>query len=149
MMASKIAQKEEKLGTEGSETPPDRPLLDLSDAAVKAFIRTAKRRGHVTHDQINALLASDEVNSEQIENILAMFSQIGINVIETKEARLEEEAAARKESDEDEEDGTEGKDELVEIQQRSVPTKSEPAERTNDPVRMYLREMASVKLLSR
>jgi hypothetical protein len=49
-MASKIAQKEEKLGTEGSETPPDRPLLDLSDAAVKAFIGTAKRRGHVTHD---------------------------------------------------------------------------------------------------
>ena len=152
-MASKIAQKEEKLGTEGSETPPDRPLLDLSDAAVKAFIRTAKRRGHVTHDQINALLASDEVNSEQIENILAMFSEIGINVIETKGARLEEEVVARKESDEDEEeDGTEGKNEVVEIQQRSVPTKStdkEPAERTNDPVRMYLGEMASVKLLSR
>jgi RNA polymerase primary sigma factor len=152
MMASKIAQKEEKLGPEGSEIPPDRPLLDLSDAAVKAFIRTAKRRGHVTHDQINALLASDEVNSEQIENILTMFSEIGINVIETKEARLEEEVAARKESDEDEEDGTEGKNEVVEIQQRSVPTKSadkEPAERTNDPVRMYLGEMASVKLLSR
>jgi RNA polymerase primary sigma factor len=151
-MASKIAQKEEKVGTEGSETPPDRPLLDLSDAAVKAFIRTAKRRGHVTHDQINALLASDEVNSEQIENILAMFSQIGINVIETKEARLEEETAARKESDEDEEDGTEGKNELVEIQQRSAPAKSggkEPAERTDDPVRMYLREMGSVELLSR
>ena len=97
MMASKIAQKEEKLGTEGSESPPDRPLLDLSDAAVKAFIRAAKKRGHVTHDQINALLASDEVNSEQIENILAMFSEIGINVIETKEARLEEEVAARME----------------------------------------------------
>jgi len=151
-MASKIAQKEEKVGTEGSETPPDRPLLDLSDAAVKAFIRTAKRRGHVTHDQINALLASDEVNSEQLENILAKFSEIGINVIETKEARLEEEAAARKESDEDEEDGTEGKNELVEIQQRSAPAKSggkEPAERTDDPVRMYLREMGSVELLSR
>jgi RNA polymerase primary sigma factor len=151
-MASKIAQKEEKLGTEGSETPPDRPLLDLSDAAVKAFIRTAKRRGHVTHDQINALLASDEVNSEQIENILAMFSQIGINVIETKEARLEEVAAAHKESDEDEEDETEGKNEVVEIEPRSAPGKSvakEPAERTNDPVRMYLGEMASVKLLSR
>src|SRR5689334_13172531 len=107
-MASKIAQKEEKVGMEDSETSPDRPLLDLSDAAIKAFIRTAKRRGHVTHDQINALLASDEVNSEQIENILAMFSQIGLNVIETKEARLEEEAAASKELDEDEEDGTEG-----------------------------------------
>ena len=119
--------KGKKLEMEGTALP----LLDLSEAAVKAFIRTAKRRGHVTHDQINALLASDEVNSEQIENILAMFSQIGINVIETKEARLEEEAAASKESDEDEEDGTEGKNELVEIQPRWAPAKSggkEPAE---------------------
>ena len=107
-MASKIPQKEEKLGTEDSKTPPDRPLLDLSEAAVKAFIRTAKRRGYVTHDQINAMLASDEVNSEQIENILAMFSETGIDVVETKEARLEEEVAAPEESDGDEEDGTEG-----------------------------------------
>jgi RNA polymerase primary sigma factor len=151
-MASKIPQKEEKLGAEGSETPPDGPLLDLSDAAVKAFIRTAKRRGHVTHDQINALLASDEVNSEQIENILAMFSEIGINVIETNAAPREEEVAAHQESDEDEEDGTEGKNEVVEIEPRSVPAKSavkERAERTDDLVRMYLGEMASVELLSR
>jgi RNA polymerase primary sigma factor len=150
-MASKIPQKVEELGTEGPETSTDRPLLDLSDAAVKALIRSAKKRGYVTHDQINALLASDEVNSEQIENILAMFSEIGINVIESKEARLEEEVAARQESDEDEEDGTE-KNEVAEIQPRSAPAKSggkEPAERTDDPVRMYLREMGSVELLSR
>jgi RNA polymerase primary sigma factor len=152
MMASKIAQKEEKLGTEGPETSTDRPLLDLSDAAVKALIRSAKKRGYVTHDQINALPASDEVNSEQVENILAMFSEIGINVIESKEARLEEEVAAGQESDEDEEDGTEGKNEVAEIQPRSTPAKSggkEPAERTDDPVRMYLREMGSLGLLSR
>jgi RNA polymerase primary sigma factor len=154
-MASEIPQKVEELGTEGPETSTDRPLLDLSDAAVKALIRSAKKRGYVTHDQINALLASDEVNSEQIENILAMFSEIGINVIESEEARLEEEVAARQESDEDEEDeedGTEGKNEVVEIQPRSAPAKSggkEPAERTDDPVRMYLREMGSVELLSR
>jgi RNA polymerase primary sigma factor len=154
-MASEIPQKVEELGTEGPETSTDRPLLDLSDAAVKTLIRSAKKRGYVTNDQINALLASDEVNSEQIENILAMFSEIGINVIESKEARLEEEVAARQESDEDEEDeedGTEGKNEVVEIQPRSAPAKSggkEPAERTDDPVRMYLREMGSVELLSR
>jgi RNA polymerase primary sigma factor len=151
-MACKIPQKEEKLGTEDSKIPPDRPLLDLSEAAVKAFIRTAKRRGYVTHDQINAMLASDEVNSEQIENILAMFSETGIDVVETKEARLEEEVAARQESDEDGEGGTEGKNEVLEIQQRSVPAKSAikgRAERTDDPVRMYLDEMASVELLSR
>jgi RNA polymerase primary sigma factor len=151
-MASKIPQKVEELGTEGPETSTDRPLLDLSDTAVKALIRSAKKRGYVTHDQINAMLASDEVNSEQIENILAMFSEIGIIVIESKEARLEKEVAAHQDSDEDEEDGTEGKNEVAEIQPRSAPAKSggkEPAERTDDPVRMYLREMGSVELLSR
>ena len=71
-MASKVSQKAEKLGTEGLETPSDKPLLDLSDAAVKALIRTAKRRGYVTHDQINALLASDDADSERLENILAI-----------------------------------------------------------------------------
>src|SRR5262249_26213044 len=154
-MASTIKvtpQKEKIPENEGSETLPDSPLLDLSDVAVKTLIRTAKRRGYVTHDQINAMLASDEVNSEQIENILAMFSETGIDVVETKEARLEEEVAAPEESDDDEEDGTEGKKEVLEIQQRSVPAKSavkERVERTDDPVRMYLGEMASVDLLSR
>src|SRR5215472_9627467 len=148
-MASKIKeppQKEEMPEKKGRETP----LLDLPDAAVKELIRTAKKRGYVTHDLINALLASDEVNSEQIESILAKFSEMGINVVETKEARLEEKVETRDEPEEGEE--TESENELVEIQQRSVPAKSgakEPAERTDDPVRMYLREMGSVELLSR
>ena len=73
------AHKEKIPENEGSESPPDNPLLDLSDAAVKELIRTAKKRGYVTHDQINALLASEEVNSEQIETILAKFSEMGIN----------------------------------------------------------------------
>jgi RNA polymerase primary sigma factor len=92
------------------------------------------------------LLAFDEVNSEQIESILAKLSEMGINVVETKEARPEEEVAAGEELEEEE---TEGKNKLIEIQQRSVPAKSEakePAERTDDPVRMYLREMASLQL---
>src|SRR3974377_821463 len=137
-MASKIKvlpQKEEVAEKEGRETP----LLDLPDAAVKELIRTAKRRGYVTHDQINTLLSSDEVNSEQIETILARFSEMGINVVETKEARLEEEVETREEREEEE---TEGESQTIEIQQRSVLAKSsakEPAERTDDPVRMYLR----------
>src|SRR3974390_2606156 len=141
-MARKIKvtpEKEEMLEKEGRETP----LLDLSGAAVKELIRTANKRGYVSHDQINALLASEEVNSEQIENILAKFSEMGINLVETKEARLE---GATREGE------PEGESESVEIQQRSVPAKSgakEPAERTDDPVRMYLREMASMGLLSR
>jgi len=147
-MASKFLQKEEKLGTEAPQTPPDRPLLDLSDAAIKALIRTAKRCGYVTHDQINALLASDEVNSEGLENILAIFSEIGINVIEPNEAQLEEVVAAHEEP----ENETEGENAIVEIRQRSVPAKpavKEPAERTDDPVRVYFDEIRSVELLSR
>jgi len=65
----KVTSQKEKIPEKVSETPLDRPVLDLSDAAVKELIRTAKKRGYVTHDQINALLASEEVNSEQIESI--------------------------------------------------------------------------------
>jgi len=123
---------------------PETPLLDRSNAAVKELIRSAKKRGYVTHDQINALLSSDEVKSEQIEDILAKLSEMGVSL----EAEFEEEVATREEPEEE----AEGENELVEVQQRSVPAKSgakEPAERTNDPVRMYLREMSSVELLSR
>jgi RNA polymerase primary sigma factor len=150
-MASTIKvtpQKEKIPENEGSETLPDSPLLDLSDAAVKELIRSAKKRGYVTHDQINALLSSEEVNSELIESILAKFSEMGINVVETKEARLEEELETREAREEE----TEGESELVEIGQHVVQAKTgtkEPAERTPDPVRLYLRDMASVELLSR
>jgi RNA polymerase primary sigma factor len=151
-MASKVPQKEEKLRTEAPETHPDRPLLDLSDAAVTALIRTAKRCGFVTYEQINALLASDEVNSEGLENILAMFSEVGIGVIETKEAQLGEEVAAHEEPEEETAEETAGKNEIVEIRQPSLPAKSAVkalAERTDDPVSMYFGEMRSVELLSR
>ena len=149
-MASKTKvtpQKEAMLEKQGPETPPDSPLLDLSDAAVKKLIRTAKKRGYVTHDQINSVLPSEEVNSEQIEDVLAMFSEMGVNVVETEEA-TEEGKEQREEPDEEPESES---GELVEVQQK-VPAKSEakePAERTDDPVRMYLREMGSVELLSR
>ena len=141
-------QKEKVPENEGFETPPDRPLLDLSDAALKELIRTAKKRGHVTHDQDNALLSSEEVNSEQIESILAKFSEIGVNVVETAEAEPNEAVATHEKPEEE----AEGENELIEVQQESVPAKSEannPAERTDDPVRMYFREMSSVQLLSR
>src|SRR5665811_2046542 len=103
LMASKTnatPQKEEVPKKEGPETSPDSPLLDLSDAAVKKLIRSAKKRGYVTHDQINALLSSEEVKSEQIEDILAMFSGMGVNVVETEEAEPEDEGA-RVEPDDD------------------------------------------------
>ena len=99
---TKATQKEnekEKVKDEApeKETPetPDAPLplLDLSDAAVKKLIRSAKKRGYVTVDQINAVLPSEEVNSEQIEDVLAMFSEMGVNVVETEEAEQEDDAA--------------------------------------------------------
>jgi RNA polymerase primary sigma factor len=152
-MASKakptLKEKEKEEGSDKDlpETPDTPlPLLDLSDAAVKKLIRTAKKRGYVTHDQINSVLPSEEVNSEQIEDVLAMFSEMGVNVVETEEASEEDEQ--REDSDEEHEAES---NELVEVQ-RATPAKTEakePTERTDDPVRMYLREMGSVELLSR
>src|SRR4249919_820395 len=124
------------------------PLLDFSDAAVKELIRSAKKRRHVTVGQINAVLPSKEANSEQIKDILSIFGEMGVNVVETKEAEPEEELATREEQEKE----AEGENELVEVQQRLVPAKSgakDPAGRTDDPVRMYFREMSSVELLSR
>src|SRR5499433_1635893 len=144
--AQKEKEKEEAPEKEASDAPDTPlPLLDLSDAAVKKLIRSAKKRGYVTHDQINSVLPSEEVNSEQIEDVLAMFSEMGVNVVETEEPS-EEGEEQREEPDEESEGG-----ELVEVQQK-VPAKAEakePTERTDDPVRMYLREMGSVELLSR
>src|SRR5262249_26762169 len=149
-MASKTEetpQKKEMLEMEGPETLPDSPLLGLSGGAVRELVRSAKKRGYVTHDQINSVLPSEEVNSEQIEDVLAMFSEMGLKVVETEETS-EEGENPREEADEE---ARSESGELVEVQQK-VPAKSEakePTERTDDPVRMYLREMGSVELLSR
>src|SRR5215831_10934801 len=151
LMASKTEetpQKEEKREKDGPETLPDSPLLDLSDPAVKELIRSAKKRGYATHDQINSVLPSEEVNSEQIKDVLAIFSEMGVNVVGTEETSKEGE---REEGEEPREEADEEASELVEVQQK-VPATSEakePTERTDDPVRMYLREMRSVELLSR
>ncbi len=119
------------------------PLLDLTDASVKRMIKLAKKRGFVTYEELNAVLPSEEVNSEQIEDILAMLSEMGINVVENEEQDDPEEGT----SDEEETEGGE----LIEVSpSKAVTTRaSEPADRTDDPVRMYLREMGSVELLSR
>src|SRR6476619_1007477 len=137
--AQKEKEKEETPEKEASETPDTPlPLLDLSDAAVKKLIRSAKKRGYVTHDQINSVLPSEEVNSEQIEDVLAMFSEMGVNVVETEETS-EEGEEQREEADEPEPEGGE----LVDAGARAVVAKGEtkePSDGTGDPVRMYLRE---------
>ncbi|NOJ47040.1 RNA polymerase sigma factor RpoD [Bradyrhizobium archetypum] len=117
------------------------PLLDLSDAAVKKMIKQAKKRGFVTFDQLNEVLPSDTTSPEQIEDIMSMLSDMGINVSEADEADEEEKEEADDDTD----------NELVEVTAKAVTEvkKSEPGERTDDPVRMYLREMGTVELLSR
>ena len=145
-----MAKKDnEKVEGEGAVVEPvaDSPLLDLSDAAVKRMIKAAKRRGFVTHDELNAVLPSEEVTSDQIEDIYAMLSEMGISVVESEEA---EEGTEKAEDKADEEEEAEGGDLVEAPRATAVATRtSEPADRTDDPVRMYLREMGSVELLSR
>jgi RNA polymerase primary sigma factor len=148
-MASRTKVTPQKEGVPEAEAPgtsPDSPLLDLADGAVKKLIRSAKKRGYVTHEQINAVLPSDEANSEQIEDLLTMFNEMGVNVVENEEAESKEEAAQ-----EEPEEEPEGENDLVPTQPK-LPAKAEtkePTDRTDDPVRMYLREMGTVDLLSR
>src|ERR1700678_4553459 len=141
----KDKEKDDKAADAPEKDSPDAPspLLDLSDAAVKKMIKQAKKRGFVTFDQLNEVLPSDTTSPEQIEDIMSMLSDMGINVSEAEDADSEDE---NKEDAEDETDN-----ELVEVTQKAVTEvkKSEPGERTDDPVRMYLREMGSVELLSR
>src|SRR5215831_15778799 len=141
----------EKEASGAPDTPL--PLLDLSGSAVKKLIRTAKKRGYVTHDQINSVLPSEEVNSEQIEDVLAMFSEMGVNVVETEEASEEgEESREGEDAREAADDEAEGEAGDVVVVQQKIPARAEakePTERTDDPVRMYLREMGSLELLSR
>ena len=132
--------------TEDQETAApessDSPVLDLLDAAVKRLIKVAKARGYVTYDELNEVLPPEEVSPDQIEDIMTMFSDLGVNVVDAEEV---EEAAAAEPIDEEEDDRHPAASQLPVKQERST----EVSERTDDPVRMYLREMGSVELLSR
>ncbi len=142
--AKKAGAKSEDQATSGSDTERDSPLLDMSDAAVKRLIKAAKARGYVTYEQLNAVLPSEEVSSDQIEDLYAMLSDMGINVVEQEEGEDSQEGA--EELGEDEEGRAVAASSNLPVK---TETKTEPAERTDDPVRMYLREMGSVELLSR
>jgi len=134
-MASKANENGED--TEGREETTDGALGDKTTAAVKRMMGRAKERGYVTYDELNQVLPTDQVSSEQIEDVMATLSEMGISVIESEEA---EDAAAAAPAEEEEDEET-----LV----RSGNLDDEDVGRTDDPVRMYLREMGSVELLSR
>src|SRR5215831_12442337 len=142
------ASAEEQSAQQVEAAEKDSPLQDLSDAGVKEFLKTARARGYVTYDELNAALPSEEVSSEQIEDTMSMLSDMGITVVESEDH--EEGAAASDGEDETADDDAGGRavatiSPVLSITQARI----EPAERTDDPVRMYLRDMGSVELLSR
>ncbi|MCC7283778.1 MAG: RNA polymerase sigma factor RpoD, partial [Acetobacteraceae bacterium] len=128
--------------TKSDETDlPDGPLVDLETAALKKLILRAKERGYVTYEELNAALPQDQVSSERIEDVMAQLNEMGINIVEAEETDDVEAApkpAAAKKPDEEEED-----------EEKAGNVDEDELGRTDDPVRMYLREMGSVELLSR
>ena len=134
-MAKQAAASETSEAPE-KEDAADTPLIDASVAAIKRMLSRAKERGYVTYDEINAVLPPEQVSSEQIEDTMAMLSEMGITIVESEE---QEDAPAEKEEAEAETETEAGE---------TAGPKAE-ADRTDDPVRMYLREMGSVELLSR
>ncbi|TDW68579.1 RNA polymerase RpoD-like sigma 70 subunit [Novosphingobium sp. PhB55] len=126
----------------GGDDGTDAPLIDLNEGAIKKLIARAKRRGVITYDELNEALPQDQMSSEQIEDIMAAISEMGINIVESdedSEGQQEDDDRDNEESDSDD------------VSPRMVvdTKKKETVERTDDPVRMYLREMGAVELLSR
>ena len=134
------------MASEDTTTTDDAPLIDLNEASVKKLLAKAKRRGFLTYDELNAALPQDQMSSEQIEDIMSAISEMGVNIVESDEDAIEEEDAGAEEATA-REDGDAEEDEAT----QHVPEKKrkETTERTDDPVRMYLREMGAVELLSR
>src|SRR6201991_1185903 len=133
MAKTNTAEPEEKTET------GDAPLIDLNEAELKKLISRARKRGYITYDELNDALPQDQMSSEQIEDVMSALSEMGLNIVENEEADEDE----QKEDDAgpDEMDG--GVETFV------LEKKKETVDRTDDPVRMYLREMGAVELLSR
>ncbi len=126
----------------------DAPLIDLNEAAVKKLMTKAKKKGYITYDELNEALPSGEMSPDQIEDIQTALSEMGVQIVENDE---EAEAEAEQEAEVDEMQVDEdGKKKEVKKGAKGVATKKlATGERTDDPVRMYLREMGAVELLSR
>ena len=137
-MAAKDTNDDRKNGGDGGDGE-DNDVLDMSQAAVKKMIAEARAKGYITYDQLNRVLPPDQVASEQIEDVMSMLSEMGINIIEDEEA----------EDDGDDAKSTEVVEASTSREVAVAATETEKLDRTDDPVRMYLREMGSVELLSR
>lgn len=122
----------------------DAPLIDLNEGSIKKLVARAKKRGYITVDQLNEMLPQDQMSSEQIEDVMAALNDMGINVVEN------EDAGEDSESEDDSADDSESADTSDDSAPAfEIAKKKETVDRTDDPVRMYLREMGAVELLSR
>src|SRR6476659_445850 len=123
----------------------DAPLLDINDASVKKLIARAKKRGIITVDELNEALPSDQMSPDQIEDVMSALTEMRVQVVESEEKSDDDE-------DEDKEEAS-TEDEVDPLDdggpRPAAAVKKEPTDRTDDPVRMYLREMGAVELLSR
>jgi RNA polymerase primary sigma factor len=135
-MATKTAAVAQPDPPEARDEGPDAPLLDTLGAELKKLVQKGKERGYVTYDELNAALPPDEVSSEQIEDTMAMLSEAGVNVVEAEEQEEAPAAAANEPA-------------KTAVVAAEATGEDEELGRTDDPVRMYLREMGSVELLSR
>ena len=142
-MATKANSKNGGIGD--GEDGGDAPLLDLNEASVKKLISRAKKRGYITVDELNEALPQDQMSTDQIEDIMSALNEMGVNIVENEEAS-EDGDDQREDNDDDSSDDSaedDGGPKLV------TEKKKETVDRTDDPVRMYLREMGAVELLSR
>jgi len=121
----------------------DAPLIDLNDAEIKKLVARAKKRGYITVDQLNEMLPQDQMSSEQIEDVMSALNEMGVNVVENDEGGEDGEDQKDEDEDIDPVDSSEENAPALETK------KKETIDRTDDPVRMYLREMGAVELLSR
>jgi len=122
----------------------DAPLIDLNEGSIKKLVARAKKRGYITVDQLNEMLPQDQMSSEQIEDVMAALNDMGINVVENEDAGEDSEAEDDSADDAETADSSDDSAPAFEIAK-----KKETVDRTDDPVRMYLREMGAVELLSR
>jgi RNA polymerase primary sigma factor len=131
-----------KTNTAETEEKPetgDAPLIDLNEAQLKKLISRAKKRGYITYDELNDALPQDQMSSEQIEDVMSALSEMGVNIVENEEA-----------DEDDQKDDDSGPEEMDGgVETFVLEKKKETVDRTDDPVRMYLREMGAVELLSR
>ncbi len=135
------------MASDDTTTTDDAPLIDLNEASIKKLLAKAKRRGYLTYDELNEALPEGEMTSDQIEDIQAAINEMGINIVENDEDAGEDEDRAAEDNAAPDDEADAEEDEAT----QHVPEKKrkETTERTDDPVRMYLREMGAVELLSR